>query len=256
MNKHYFLTGSSGAVGNLFNETLKQLGKPVQFLLREEGCNSWSLSWSQLFFEYITSTAPTNLVVIHLAIPPQPRNAKVMDRYIQNTLELAENVRKVNGEFWFVSSLSAHEGNPSFYSQHKCLVEKKVLDFGGNVLRLGLVTSDAVNSSFHRLKKLTRLLPCEILSKKDAVYFLTDVKDISRWLQMRSSTSSPTRTSDTCADMKSRSCADVFSNSRSLAARFSPLLLLARLIRSLIHRHNNYLFDPIVNFYYGMRINP
>ena len=256
MNKQYFLTGSSGAVGKLFSETLKQLGKPVHFLLRDEGCDSWSLSWSHLFSEYIMSAEPTNLVVIHLAIPPQPRNSKVMDRYIQNTLELAEGVRKVNGEFWFVSSLSAHQGNPSLYSRHKCLLEEKVLHFGGNVLRLGLVTSDAVNSSFQRLKKLTHLIPCEVLSKKDAVYFLTGVEDISRWLQMRSSISSPTRTSDTCADMKSRSYADVFSDRRSISAGFFPFLVLARFIRSLIHRHNNYLFDPIVNFYYGMRMIP
>jgi hypothetical protein len=256
MNKRYLLTGSNGAVGILFFETLKHLGKPVQSLLRDGDTDSWSLNWSQLFFEHKNSLVPADLVVIHLAIPPQPRSSKVMDRYIQNTLELAADVRKANGEFWFVSSLSAYQGNPSLYSQHKCLLEKDILDFGGNVLKLGLVTSDVANSSFQRIRKLTRLFPCEILSKKDAVYYLTSVENIRTWLVKRTSPSPLTRTFDICADFRSKSYTDVFPFGGYPVASFFPFLVLVRLIRSFVHAHNNYVFDPIVNFYYGMRINP
>ena len=251
MNKHYFITGSNGTVGKLVTQLLIQLGKPVLTVNRSPDSNSWSDSWSQLIRNLDDTANLTDLIVIHLAIPPQPRNRTVLEKYVLNTLELAVKVHAMGGEFWFVSSLSAHSGNPSLYAQHKKSLERKILDLGGNVLSLGLVTSGDSKSSFQRLKKLSKLFPSEVLSEKDASYYLTSQSSIRNWLQVRASALPLSGVYEICANTLSKNFNEVFPDNRPLTKIYSPFILVVVFLRIMIHRYNNLFFDPIVNLYYG-----
>jgi hypothetical protein len=134
-----FLTGASGVVGTDLTFVLERKNHTVIPLLRCSSSGKYLISK-----DYLKRMD----LVIHAGVPNHPRTLKKRREYFSNSIELFEKVKMANANLIFVSSHSSRVCNLSQYSRDKHILEKKVLEKGFSVLRIGVFMSsvDSKNS--------------------------------------------------------------------------------------------------------------
>ena len=141
--------------------------------------SSDSNSWSQSLFKFNERPEEIKLV-IHAANPKAPRSKAVIKQFVKNTNELLEISSKNKFQILFISTLSIHPWNFSDYSKYKSEIEKKFLTFGGSAVRLGLLKSDDLDSTYQRLFELiekSKIMQIALRFSK-SVFFNTDQNSI------------------------------------------------------------------------------
>lgn len=152
-----YMTGTNGYVGRTLLSFFEAKSLTVRRLERGEN-DDWS----------ITSNPPSSTgqkaergYLIHLAVPSKRANRGVWDRYHRNSSDLFYRSHLAGLTVVQVSSLSAHAGNPSLYSEQKKVSEALAKDHGGIVVRLGVVETEAKGSPHRRLIGLQTVLPVQ-----------------------------------------------------------------------------------------------
>jgi putative flippase GtrA len=100
--------------------------------------------------------------LIHLAVPRRRASRRDWDLYHQATSSLFHQARRKGLNIVQISSMSAHPGNPSLYSEQKRVSENLTKDHGGIVVRLGIIESTARRSPHRRLDVLMKLFPMSL----------------------------------------------------------------------------------------------
>ncbi len=151
MNNLVILSGSNGRVGSYLKKGFLEYDFNVAALKHDGTYAKYSLP------SKMEVNAYKRILVIHSGQPSAPRSILERKRYMRSTYELIRDSIDHGYEFIFLSSLSAHDSNRSNYSREKIRLEKEVLNFGGAVVKLGLVTG-IENSFSEKIKIIEKCL--------------------------------------------------------------------------------------------------
>jgi nucleoside-diphosphate-sugar epimerase len=135
------ITGASGYVGGLASAELAEAG--VMRLVRHPAIENdvgWDLAMST--GEMVERLARRNIShIIHAAWDMRSSRLDDLARTaVAGSMRLLEAAREIDAKVIFISTISAFIGTRSAYGKAKLQVEKAVIDDGGIVFRLGLVT--------------------------------------------------------------------------------------------------------------------
>ena len=235
------VTGASGAVGSVLVDAARGAGMAAQGLSRDPVTDGWTAA-----LDAARAESAGGLVIVHAAIPPQPRSPQVMARYERESLLLVDRAQELGVDLTLVSTLSIRPGNPSDYVAHKQAMERLVLRRGGSVVRLGIVRGTGL--AFTRIRDLVRRVPSSWITTPEARYYVTTPDDLSVWV--RTQLPMAPGTIEACADRRPMSLADAVEVSAVGGRRWpSPVTLLAR--ASGAGPIGRYL-DPVINLRAGM----
>ncbi len=189
------VTGASGAVGSIIVRAADRAGAPSRGLARSDDDGGWQES-----VRHARAELGGDLVVVHSAIPPQPRSATVMARYERASVELFDLAAALGIGLVLVSTLSIHPGNPSAYVAHKLEAEALAQRRGAGVVRLGLVRVEGPDSAFTRIRELVRRAPLGFVTTPESVYYVTTTEDLESWAMALADGSGPLAGVQACAD--------------------------------------------------------
>lgn len=147
------ITGGTSYVGKSIKKFLIANNHEVLEVGRTSE-SKWSLGQPLPMFESID-------FFIHIA---HDRNRS----FLQNLQDMNELYSTYRGKSIFISTLSAHSGSLSVYGRSKYAQERIVIQNGGVVLRLGLVTGDGAEGivqALHSLVRKLRLIPVPRFAK-------------------------------------------------------------------------------------------
>lgn len=246
MIKSLFVTGANGDIGQSLSEITQSSGIKFEAISRNHNTNSWTLPKE---FNDLS-------ILIHLGMPPNPRSLQDLKNYSNNTLSLAQTSLERGAQFIFVSSLSAHSGNPSRYSQIKLQTEQKVIELGGNCLKLGLFKSARPKSTYQKIKRVTRLFPDYLLSHPSALYYLTTEMLLSNWVEKTMNYKNNSVSTSVCADPIALQYNQLFKQTFHQQVRESTSFQeeITKRLSLLYHSPRSIPYwDPIINFYFGMQ---
>ncbi len=150
------ITGSSGFIGN---ELVKYFsGKGHQVVLLQRKPPSVLLPNCEYVAYDITDPALPKAdkldILIHTAYMPYTKQNNSSRYNIQSTLMLADICKKMNAQFIFLSSLSAHTEAQSEYGRHKFQLEQQLDTAHCLILKLGLVIGE--QGLFSRIRKTVK----------------------------------------------------------------------------------------------------
>lgn len=175
------VTGASGYVGGILAAGLQAHANEVLHWSRRKSGTAWhrydlsedpaKLPWEAvdgLLHAAYDFTARTWDETLSLNVWP---SLKLIDEAV------SQNVKKII----FISSISSFEGTLSNYGRAKLMIEKKVLECGGTVLRPGLVWGDpsgGVMGALERLVQKLPVVPC-LHEREGLSQFLVNENDLS-----------------------------------------------------------------------------
>jgi len=173
------VTGIRGTLGQLIESVAAEAGCSTVGLRRSELDNGWTRSLKKT---KLVRDAPPNDVLVHAAIPPNPRSARDYFDYEDKSIALFEEANKLQIRLIFVSSMSVHPDNHSRYVKHKLRLEEHCLRLGGGVVRFGLIPSSSEGSSFSSITKVSNFLPEKFLVRPNALFFITGPEHLKQWI--------------------------------------------------------------------------
>lgn len=173
-------TGLNSSVGNLLNSS-QNLN--YQQIKKNSNRNS-----NFMEFEFNSNLFGDADYMFHLAWNMQNRKEK--ESYDINVMgsfnlinQLSEQQMK---QFIFLSTVNASEESTSVYERHKRIVEQKVIERGGSVIRAGVIYDENAPFSIGLIKNIFNLakkfpmLPNFSGSKR--IYYLTSIRKIEKEL--------------------------------------------------------------------------
>jgi nucleoside-diphosphate-sugar epimerase len=177
------VTGASGYVGGILASTLHAHDHEVLHWSRRKTGNLWH--------PYALSDDPTSLPwdgvdgLLHAAYDFTARTwEETLAINVEPSLRLLDEAARRNvKKIVFISSISSFEGTLSNYGRAKLLIEKKILEYGGTVIRPGLVWGNPSGGVMGALEKVVDklpLVPC--LHGRDGLsQFLVHEDDLSKF---------------------------------------------------------------------------
>jgi|LauGreSBDMM110SN_4_FD.fasta_scaffold25101_2 dTDP-4-dehydrorhamnose reductase len=146
------ITGGNGIVGQILIKSFNKSHFDILHLHHSRNYSNYSLPKLTDMNKY------ERITVIHSGQPKAPRSLIERVNYKKASCRLFKESIEKNFSVIFVSSMSAHNGNLSYYSKDKKYLENMVINYGGCVIRLGLVESKLSSSPYFKVKKLYKQL--------------------------------------------------------------------------------------------------
>lgn len=148
------ITGANGYVGSVLSQSLSRFARVVRLVRtpQQEGDIAWSFSMEgNEAAKLLRDNGITHLV--HAAWDMNARTYQDMSVSCVGGSKRLFAAAKAAGIISpiFISTISAFDGVKSAYGRSKLAVEAVVQDFGGTVLRLGLVHGDGGGGMFGKL---------------------------------------------------------------------------------------------------------
>jgi len=163
------VTGAYGYVGQLISSALQAQGWSVETLKNERG-ESWRFL-QDLPKEKIDGA--TTLVHAAWEMTLSSKKAPFTTNVIGSKKLIQQAIEAGIKQLIFISTMSCYEGCSSHYGQEKLYVEKKILEAGGIVVRLGLVYGHDMGGMMGKLLSLVKKLSVIPLPCVHAKQYLT-----------------------------------------------------------------------------------
>lgn len=232
----------------MIEDEARKQGVSVTHIVRDQNKSSWPNG-----ARVITDDNNNRKILVHTAMPPNPRFQKRYSRYEYGSLALLEESLASGAEFIFLSTLSITPTNSSRYTRHKLRMEKLILERGGSVVRLGIVKSELPNSSFQKIRRLVLRFPIDFLSEVSSVYFVTESADISKWIKSVNLDGKIYDLPQACANPVRYSLQEAMEIDGIYLRRPSPpIRFLFTYLGKALSRIDNPLTDPLKNLRAGM----
>ncbi len=158
INMKVFITGASGYIGKPL--IVKALESKLTVIAASRKPVSGVYKWVRFDFSDLSTQELTNDfdVLIHLAACTKNTEEDNKNE-VKAAIKLIDYARETDKQFIFVSSQTAAADALTSYSQTKWIIEKKVLESKGRVIRLGQVYGGQEYGLFGVLVDLVRRLP-------------------------------------------------------------------------------------------------
>ncbi len=150
------ITGSSGFIGSELVKYFSGKGHQVLMLQRKPprvlfpNCEYMPYDISEAALPQLINLD----VLIHTAYMPNTKQNNSSEHNIKSTLALAEVCKKINTQFIFLSSMSAHAAAESEYGWHKFQLEQQLDTSHCLILKLGLVIGE--QGLFNRIRNTVK----------------------------------------------------------------------------------------------------
>lgn len=176
------VTGANGYVGRSVARAASTIGKVISLVRvpKHDGDRAWSLEMTEQEMTLLLNSLSVTHIV-HAAWNMRANSLEQLESScIAGTRRLL-NAAKFSGvrQLIFISTISAFDDAHSAYGQAKLTTERLVREYGGLVLRLGLVYGSSKGGMFGSLSKLAARFPviplvsggpgCQFLLHEDAL---------------------------------------------------------------------------------------
>lgn len=152
------VTGATGYIGTHFLSYATRMGHEILALSRRRPF-SGEIEWKQYDLNYSADFQLPDGVdaVIHLAVITDIFKQDVDQIKAAEVLMRAS--QKIGAKFIFISSQTARFDAPTEYGRIKFQIERRVLDFGGLVIRPGQVYGGLLRGLYGGIVKMVKALP-------------------------------------------------------------------------------------------------
>lgn len=159
------MTGATSFLGNYIRSELMRHGHEVITIGRSDA-RHWELGKPIPFTQQAD-------VLLHLA-HDRRRNLE------QNFRDIWEIRNSFAGQIIYISTLSAHRNTISEYGKSKYVAEDVVLQSGGTVIKVGLVTHPLAEGIYGKVRSLVRkfpIIPLPLLGNSN--FYISKIEDLS-----------------------------------------------------------------------------
>ena len=175
MVKNIFITGSNGFVGKLLIESKNFNGIAIKSLTSRKSKNM-KFDLNELFEK-------DSINFIHNAWNMSQRDSSISNKVnVSGSLNLIEELNQFKlNKLIFISTIHAGKDSKSVYEKHKYLIEKKIIENNGYVIKCGLIFEknnfkEGFVGNIYKLTKFFPVLPN--FSGKRKIYYTTDIEDL------------------------------------------------------------------------------